>query len=123
MIARVNDLRTFSLLDEAAERRLRTAKVDREALERLAEVGAPNVRAALELAQAADKLVRDRYLAWHAAASKNRYDNAQAAAGFPVKYSPSDVAGEAFFAIKPALEAADAADVLLAQLLRAAIAT
>jgi hypothetical protein len=78
-----------------------------------------DVLAALRAADAADNQARARFAAWSALADQNRLANEHAAARLPAHFASTEATMGAFFAIAPAVVAADQADDALATLIKA----
>lgn len=79
---------------------------------------AADVLVALRAADAADNHARVRFAAWSVLADQNRLANELAAAGLPAHYASTESTMSAFYAIAPAVEAADQADEALAALIQ-----
>ncbi len=88
-------------------------------LSQLAAHASADVLAALRAADAADNQARVRFAAWSALADQNRLANEHAAAGLPAHFASTEATMGAFFAIAPAVVAADQADDALATLIKA----
>jgi hypothetical protein len=87
-------------------------------LKQLAVCASPDIHAALRAAESADNQARVRFTAWSALADQNRRANESAAAGLPAQFASSDATMDAFYAIGPAVIAADRADDVLAALIK-----
>jgi hypothetical protein len=87
-------------------------------LNQLAAYASSDLLAALQAADAADNQARVRFIAWSALADQNRLANEHAAAGLPAHFASTEATMEAFFAIAPAVAAADQAEDALATLIK-----
>jgi hypothetical protein len=88
-------------------------------LSQLAVHASADVLAALRAADTADNQAQAKFAAWSALADQNRLANEQAAAGLPAHFASTQATLDAFFAIAPAVVAADQADDALAILINA----